>query len=116
MTAKIQKFGSGLRVDTESEYLAGEWIDVDTVNVDFSNDTYSLGRISASNIESCTALPGQVLRANENGQTEWVDPSELFMENDKELREKYPSLEIAWENVLKAIHEYELVKKMVKDH
>ena len=51
---------------------------------------------------------------NERGSAEWINPMEKF--NDKDLREAYPPLEDAWQNLLTALREYELAKKLVQDH
>ena len=115
MTSRFQKFGDGIRVDTQSEYIGNDWVDIDTVNVDLSFG-YSLGKLPPTNIDTSTAMPGQVLAIGLGGTPEWKNPSDIFAEEDRELREQYPSLEIAWKGVLEALHEYELVKKLVKDY
>ena len=113
MTIKIQKFGIGLKTETQQEYVSGEWIDVDTINVDLSSLQYTPAKLSTSAIETYPGLPGQILMINDSGVAEWTDSAIL---NDKILREEYPSLQIAWNNVMEVLNEYEMVKKLVQDY
>lgn len=116
MGNRMQKFGDGIRIDTQQEYIGNEWVDVDTINVDLNVDGYAVGKLPITNIDTNMCIPGQILVAGNCGSLEWKNPSEVFEMEDRELREQYPSLEIAWKNVLEAIHEYEMVKKLVKDY
>ena len=115
MKSRIQTFGPGLKTETHSTFLDGEQVDVDEISVDLSvSSGYMRSKISLDNIDTSAALPGQILRFSDNYTMEWVDPATLSI--DKELREEYPSLQIAWETMMEAMAEYDLVKKLVKDY
>ena len=119
MNSKIQKMGKGFQIETRQHYLDSEWVDVETVDVDLRTMDYGhipIDKISTDNANHSPAEPGSILRVGEYGSLEWASPSQIFADMDKELREKYSGLEIAWEKVLEAVHDYELVKKLVKDH
>ena len=113
MSNKLQKFGEGLRVDSRSTYVDGDMVDIDDVKVDLSNALCMSTKISLDVFDTDEAKPGDILMISGAGQPEWIDPLLL---NDKILRDEYPSLQIAWDTVMEALHEYELVKKLVQDY
>jgi len=71
-------------------------------------------KLNIGSIDTSNAISGQVLTVNHDGDAVWAEPE--FGSADKKLREKYPGLKTSWENVMEAIEEYEMVKKLVIDH
>lgn len=119
MNNKIQKMGKGFITDTQQHYVDGEWVDIETVNIDLNQIDYGkmpIDKISACNSDGSYPEEGSILRVNDFGAIEWAKPENIFRSKDEELRSKYPGLEIAWKQVLEAIHEYEMVKKLVEDY
>lgn len=114
MKSRVQTFGEGLKTTTRVAYLGGKAVDIDEISVDLSPTAGLISsKISLDNIDTSDAQPGQVLMYTENYRMEWVNPSTIM---DKEMREEYPSLQIAWETMMEAMAEYDLVKKLVKDY
>ncbi len=111
MTDTLRRWGEGLLADKHTEYLNGSPVEVETIGVELS--MIATTKIGINSIDSSTALPGQVLTKNENGDVVWADPSVI---PDKELREEYPSLQVSWDRVMEALQEYEMVKKLVQDY
>jgi hypothetical protein len=114
MKNKIQRYGVGIRVD---EY------DVTTDNGEETHTIINLdpasimdNSISASKIDLYSVPPNSIMMSDHQGNMIWKTQEALFTSQDTELREKYPSLEISWKRVLEALHEYEMVKKLVKDY
>ncbi len=108
----IIRTGPGLKMDKKQMWIEGEEEIIYEISLDGVKDTYeqpSLFYESESH-----ARPGDVLMINERGKPEWINPTVRF--NDNDLRETYPALEDAWQNLLVALQEYELAKKLVQDH
>lgn len=99
--------GPGLISQKSISYLNGNQIEM----VELRLDTCSMV-IDPQMIAVASGKPGQVLGIDNTGNVSWIDP----FDNDKELREKYPSLEESWNILLAALEEYHLVKKLVEDH
>lgn len=114
MTSRIQKFGDGLKVQEGYDTFCGETVNVDTISVDLSS--YTSAKVAIDNIDSYEAKPGQILRVGQYGCLEYADPTIALLIGDEELRNEYPSLQIAHDKVLESLEEYELVKKLVQDY
>ena len=99
--------GPGLISTETTGYVNGHPIKL----VELRLDTYA-EVIDPQMIGAYSGSPGQVLGINEMGKACWQDP----FNSDKELREKYPTLEDSWGTLMEALKEYELVKKLVQDH
>ena len=114
MADKITRMGGGFIISNHTEYLNdGTQVDVECVDINLSGTLYDTSKLSLNNIDTLGGIPGQILMINEYGVLAWTDyPSQP----DKELREKYPSLQISWDRVMEAMGEYEMVKKLVKDY
>jgi len=111
----IVRAGPGLMMNRTKTWVDGEEITVCELSLDGIQTSYgqqALPFISPQNMAQNIAQPGNVLMIDEQGQAKWGNP----MNDDRALREAYPSLEDAWQNLLAALQEYELAKKLVQDH
>ena len=95
--------GRGIQVMKQSGWINGHEVVAAEISV---------GYIDPDQLNTLEARPGEVLMFSDNGRLEWKQP----FDSDKELRNEYPALEEAWGILMEALSEYELVKKLVKDH
>ena len=97
--------GRGITITNQSTWVNSHQIEASEVSI-------SRGQIELDLISTIAADPGDVLTYNEFGYLEWTKP----FDSDAELRKEYPALEESWGTLMEALSEYELVKKLVKDH
>lgn len=108
----IIRTGPGLKLDKRTTWIENEEEIIYEISLDGVKDMCVQPTLYYE--PEKVAQPGDVLMINEQGGAEWTNPMEKF--NDKELRQIYPPLEDAWQNLLTALREYELAKKLVQDH
>jgi len=111
----IVKAGPGLRLDQSKTWVEGQEITVselslDGIRVNYGQQSFSF--IDPQNMAQNVAEPGNILMIDEHGQAKWTN----LINNDRAIREAYPTLEDAWQTLLAALQEYELAKKLVQDH
>lgn len=110
------KAGSGLQMTKKQSWVDGEEITICELSLDGIQENYPQHTLFGQSQSTSynVANPGDILMIDEFGDATWVNPMKRF--NDKDLRETYPALEDAWQNLMTALHEYELAKKLVQDY
>jgi hypothetical protein len=102
--------GFGLTAHKNSTYIGGQEVTVTSLNV----DTISMkSMLNIDVLDSCGASSGQVLTIGSDGQPCWANPVDFL---DTKLREEYPALQDSWNDLMAALEEYQMVKKLVMDH
>lgn len=111
----IVKVGSGLTMNQTKTWVEGEEITVSEISLAGvpSDSQYTLA-YSPSSIGYNIGQPGDILTIDKSGNASWSNPMEIV--SDRELRKEYPPLEDAWQLLMEALSEYQLVKKLVQDH
>lgn len=104
----IVNTGFGLLSHKTDHYIDGQHVSSVRLNVDIHQIIHGL-------TTELNALPGQILTVDSNGNLEFKKiPNPIV--DDERLRTEYPSLQLAWEKLLESLSEYEMVKKLVKEH
>lgn len=98
----IVNAGNGLMSTSKRTFCEHQEVEVVTLEI---------SHVEPEMIGTAPAKAGSVLVVSEYGRAEWQDP----LQKIKDQNNEYPACEHAWQNVLAAIREYEMVVKLSKE-